>query len=78
VIHGTPYISFVDPDEVICRYKLGFHVRSFPELVQKTELLVKDSHLEREIGANIRSYVEKEHNLEDTVSEYDELLRSLL
>jgi glycosyltransferase involved in cell wall biosynthesis len=77
-VHSVPYISFVDPDEVICRHKLGFHVRSFSELVDGTSLLVRDKGLRSEMGFRIRRYVEKHHNIQNTVSEYDELLRSVL
>jgi len=77
-MHGVPYVSFVDPDEIICKYRLGFHVRSFRELVEKTRLLATDSRLRNETGSNIRSYVEGNHNIENTVSAYDVLLRSLL
>jgi glycosyltransferase involved in cell wall biosynthesis len=77
-LNAVPYVSFIDPDEVICRYKLGFHVRSLPELVEKVELLVQDRDLREQIGSNIRAYVEKYHDLRNTVAEYDRLLRSLL
>ena len=77
-IHSLPYISFVDPDEVICRYNLGFHVKSFSELVEKTSILVTDRALRSEMGLSIRRYVEKDHNIENTASEYDRLLGSLL
>lgn len=77
-IHKVPYVSFVDPDEVICRHNLGFHVRSFTELVEKTKLLVTHSELRMQMGENIRSYVEKNHKIENTVAGYDKLLRALL
>jgi glycosyltransferase involved in cell wall biosynthesis len=75
---GIPYISFVDPDEVICRHKLGFHVTSFRQLVEKTALLVRDDELRFKIGTNNRHYVENNHDIERSVSEYDRLLRSLV
>ena len=77
-MNRVPYISFVDPDEVICRYELGYHVRSFQELVEKTALLVRDGELRAKMGSNNRHYVEMNHDIEKTVSEYDHLLRSLL
>ena len=77
-IFSVPYISFVDPDEVICQNKLGFHVNSFSELVEKTRLLANDSSLRKEMGVNIRRYVEREHRIEDTVSNYVRLLSLLL
>jgi glycosyltransferase involved in cell wall biosynthesis len=77
-IYKIPYISFVDPDEVICRHKLGFHVISFKELVEKTKLLAQSSDLQRELGMNIRSYVEREHRIENVAKAYDQLLKSLL
>jgi glycosyltransferase involved in cell wall biosynthesis len=77
-MNRVPYVSFVDPDEVICRYELGYHVRSFQQLVEKTALLVNDRKLRARMGRNIRRYVEKNHDIEKAVSKYDHLLRSLL
>jgi glycosyltransferase involved in cell wall biosynthesis len=77
-IYGVPSLSFVDPDEVICSNKLGFHVKSFSELVDKTRLLAEDSDLRKEIGINTRQYVERNHRIENTVSEYTKVLTSLL
>jgi glycosyltransferase involved in cell wall biosynthesis len=77
-IHQLPYISFVDPDEVICHYKLGFHVRSFRELVGATQCLARNSELRAWMGHNIRTYVQKQHDIRKTVAAYDRLLRSLL
>jgi glycosyltransferase involved in cell wall biosynthesis len=77
-IYSVPYISFVDPDEVICRHELGYHVRSFRELVEKTSFLVRDQYIRRKFGTNIRRYVEREHNIERSVSEYDHILKTLL
>jgi glycosyltransferase involved in cell wall biosynthesis len=76
-INRVPYISFVDPDEVICGYELGYHVRSFQELTEKTALLVRDRALRAKIGSNIRRYVEKNHDIKKSVSEYENLVRSL-
>jgi glycosyltransferase involved in cell wall biosynthesis len=77
-VQMIPYVSFVDPDEVICRNNLGFHVNSFSELVERTAQLVSDTRLRISLGTNIRSYVEKEHDIAKTVSEYDRLLRFVL
>jgi glycosyltransferase involved in cell wall biosynthesis len=77
-IFSTPYISFVDPDEVICRNRLGFHVKSFSELVNKTKLLANDRDLRTKIGYNIRQYVEREHEIEKTVTGYVSVFGSLL
>lgn len=77
-IYGVPSLSFVDPDEVICINSLGFHVRSFSELVDKTRLLAADSDLRKEIGINMRRFVERNHRIENTVSEYTKVLTSLL
>lgn len=76
-LYGIPYVSFVDPDEVICKYGLGYHVRSFNELVEKTEAIVLNAKLRKEIGNRIRSYVERNHDLENTISSYDKIIKSL-
>ena len=77
-IYRLPYVSFVDPEEVICRYKLGFHVRSFRELVEATQRLVRNGEVRAEMGDNIRAYVQKQHDIRKTVAEYDRMLRYII
>ena len=41
--YGTPVVSLnVDPDEIICKYKLGFHSKSIEKMVEDIKRLYED------------------------------------
>lgn len=75
----APVVSLnVDPDEIICKYKLGFHSRTFEQMVDDVKMLLEDEKLREEMGINGRRYVEKEHDIKKIVSEYVELFRGII
>jgi glycosyltransferase involved in cell wall biosynthesis len=74
----TPVVSLnVDPDEIICKYKLGFHSKTVEQMVRDVETLLKDEKLREEMGVNGRKYVEQEHNLTNIVREYIKLFKHI-
>jgi glycosyltransferase involved in cell wall biosynthesis len=74
----TPVVSLnADPDEIICRHRLGFHSRSFEQMVVDTRTLLDDTELRGEMGKNGRRYVEQEHNIEKIVAQYVTLFQKL-
>lgn len=74
----APVVSLnVDPDEIICKNKLGFHSRTFEQMVEDVKSLLKDEELREEMGMNGRRYVEREHDIEKIVKEYVELFKQL-
>ena len=74
----TPVVSLnVDPDEIICKYKLGLHSRTFEQMVEDVKLLLEDEKLREEMGKNGRKYVEREHDIKKIVEEYTKLLEAL-
>lgn len=74
----TPVISLnVDPDEVICKYKLGFHSKTFEKMIEDVKLLLKDEKLREEMGINGRKYVEREHDINKIVEEYIKVFEAL-
>jgi glycosyltransferase involved in cell wall biosynthesis len=73
--YGIPVVSLnVDPDEVICKYNLGFHSGTFSQMVQDVKLLLEDERLREELGQNGRNYVEREHNIEAIANRWSEIL----
>ncbi|MDD5195684.1 MAG: glycosyltransferase family 4 protein [Candidatus Omnitrophica bacterium] len=75
---GTPVVSLhFDPDECICRKKLGFHSRTFDNMVSQVKLLLANNELRREMGLNGRRYVEENHDLNIIINKYTSLLDSL-
>lgn len=74
----TPVVSLnADPDEIICRYKMGSHSRTFERLVENVRMLVKDEKLREEMGRNGRQYVEEEHDITKIAVKYIEVFNHL-
>lgn len=74
----TPVVSLnVDPDEIICKYKLGFHSGTFEQMVEDVKSLLEDEKLREEMGANGRGYVEREHDIKKIVEEYMNIFEGL-
>jgi len=71
---GTPYICFYDPDEVVCRYNLGAHVKNLQEMISVIPEVISHHGLRR----NIRNYVERFHNIRTTAVKYEKLMLELL
>lgn len=70
-INCVPVISLnIDPDEVICKYNLGFHSNSFDELVTDIRLVANNPQLRELLGKNGRMYVKNEHDLKIIVNKY--------
>jgi glycosyltransferase involved in cell wall biosynthesis len=67
----------IDPDEIICQKKLGFHSRTFEQMVDDVKLLLRDIELRQDLGRNGRRYVEQEHDLKVVVEEYVRLFQQL-
>lgn len=70
-IHYMPIATLNhDPDGLICTNKLGFHSRSFNQMVEDTKLLLMDGKLREKMGMNGRTYVEMNHNIADIIGQY--------
>ena len=70
-MHYTPVVSLnADPDEVICKCRLGFHTRTFEQMVQDVKNLTENKELRERIGRNCRSYVEKKFDYNKIVHQY--------
>jgi glycosyltransferase involved in cell wall biosynthesis len=70
-----PVVSLnIDPSEVICNNKLGFHSRTFDQMVRDVKLLLEDARLRNEMGQNARRYAEKEHDIRVIATKYIRLL----
>ena len=65
----------VDPDNVLVENKIGFHSRTFDQLVKDINLLAKDSRLRKKMGERSRQYAEKNHSIEK-INELIKLMES--
>ena len=74
----TPVVSLnIDPDGIICKYNLGFHSKTFEQMIEDIELLLNDEKLREKIGKIGRKYVEKEHDIKKIVKKYSRLFEEL-
>jgi glycosyltransferase involved in cell wall biosynthesis len=77
-MHYMPVVSlYSDPDDVIVKYKLGFHSETFDRLVADTKVLLANKKLREEMGENGRRYVTREHDIAAVVDTYMELFMRL-
>ena len=74
-LNCIPVVSLnVDPDEIICEYKLGFHSKTLNQLIEDVRLLSNDCEFMSELGMNGRSYVETNHNVKNIVNSLQKFL----
>jgi glycosyltransferase involved in cell wall biosynthesis len=73
----TPYVSFYDPDEIICRYGLGAHVHSLEEAAAAIKKYVSDEEESKRVGARGRDYLLKFHNPDVIARQYETLFTEL-
>jgi len=73
-----PVVSLnVDPDEIICRYELGFHSKSYSQMVKDMTKLIKNKKLRDRLGSKCRNYVENNHDIIKIANQYEKLLANL-
>ncbi|MCL0073015.1 glycosyltransferase family 4 protein [Dehalococcoidia bacterium] len=80
-MHYVPVVSLnADPDELLCKNRLGFHSKTFEQLVEDVKTLLKDENLRKQMGANGRDYAEREHdvakNIRGYIEVFDHVMRS--
>jgi len=74
-----PVVSLGDnSDEIISGYNMGFHSKTFEQLVEDVKTLLNNEALREELGVNGRKYAEREHDITHIVREYIELFDHLM
>lgn len=69
--HYVPVVSLnVDPDEIICKYSLGYHSKTFEILIENVKTLLQNERIREFMGRNGRKYLEKEHEIGKVVDNY--------
>jgi glycosyltransferase involved in cell wall biosynthesis len=70
-MNETPVVSLnVDPDEIICKQKLGFHSTTFSKMCEDIQLLLDDNELRKTMGLNGLNYVRRNHEIQIIVNKY--------
>ncbi len=74
----APVVSLnSNPDEIIDKYKLGFHSKVFDQLVEDVKVLLENEQLRREMGENARRYVMENHDINNIVQQYIQVFNHL-
>jgi glycosyltransferase involved in cell wall biosynthesis len=61
-IHGTPVISFFDPDDIIKKEGLGYSPENLKEMVQTVDDLISDDGKRREISRRVRDFAHEQYS----------------
>lgn len=70
-MHCVPVISLnADPNELICKKKIGFHSSTFEQMVIDLKKLISDREMRLEMGENGRRYIESNHDINEIILEY--------
>jgi glycosyltransferase involved in cell wall biosynthesis len=70
-----PVVSLeVDPDEVICQNNLGFHSKTFDQMVKDIEILLLNPDLRQQMGQNGQTYIKREHDVRKNIDKFIECL----
>jgi len=78
-MNRAPVVSLnSDPDEIICKYKLGFHSKTFGQMIDDVNKLLIDEHTRNEMGLNGKLFVEKEHNTEKIMKQYIDMFNNIM
>ncbi len=72
--HGRPVVSTYDPDEVICRERVGVHCRDVEEVAEAIKFICRDSAEAEAMGARGRAYVKAHHSPEVVIPKLERLL----
>ena len=58
---------------MLCKNGLGFHSKTFDQLIEDVKTLLKNEALREEMGVSGRKYVEQEHDITKNIREYIEV-----
>jgi glycosyltransferase involved in cell wall biosynthesis len=76
--HCVPVVSLmIDPDEIICENKLGFHSKTFQQMIVDIECLLQNDGLRNEMALNGRKYIRESHDVKKITDQFINLLASL-
>jgi len=77
--HSIPVVSLnVDPDGIISKYKLGYHSKTFDQLIDNIMALLQNKKLRQMMAENGRKYVEENHDIKRVADRYEEMIENIL
>ena len=76
--HARPVVSTYDPDQVLCRERVGFHCQSVEDVAGAVERLCRDRAEAAAMGARGRAYVQTHHSPEVVIPRLERILYDAL
>lgn len=77
--HHVPVVTLnCDPDNLLEDFNMGFHSRSFDQMVDHVRQLLHDPAMQRAMGERAFRYVSTHHNTDVVGSEIDRVLTEML
>ena len=74
-LREVPVVSLnVDPDDILVRECIGFHSKTFEQLVLDVQRLLDDTTLRNKMGLKAREYASEHHTFEKNTSKILELM----
>lgn len=75
----TPTVTLnFDPDNLIKKYKMGFHSKNFDQLVKDVRYLIENDNIREKMGRNARKYAVENHDIEKVGKRYLEIFEELI
>jgi len=73
--NSIPVISLnIDPDEIICKNKLGFHSKTFQQMILDIKCLLDNDNLRNGMVMNARKYIKENHDLKKITNQFTDIL----
>lgn len=75
----VPVVSLnIDPDGIIKKYSMGYHSRTFDQMVKDINKILENEELRECMGKNGRRYVEKNHSTKIITDKYEKIIDEIL
>jgi len=76
-VNGTPVVSLnIDPDDVISNERLGFHSKTYEQMLRDINTLITNDVLRKEMGMNAKKYVEQNHDVKKIADQFENIILS--
>lgn len=75
--NGTPTVSTIDPDEVICTHQLGYHAHTLDEMIKHTKKLLDNKKTWKKQSENAYQFALRNHDVTKQMAKYKKLFNTL-
>ena len=75
---GTPVVATCDPDEIICRHRLGYHCEDATQIAERIREITGSCELQRQIGQRAYAYVSQHHSADHITAKLSDFLQEVV